>query len=156
MSDWWMRCFRRLRWRTRWSRKRARSRAPRTSGSGSQIAWHELAPRELGQDPGVDPVGLAGKRGEPLGLLRVCDLDLPAASSSWSCTKRAPFHRLDRGANQLPVAFEPQRQTVKAVGVKRHRADVDRRALIVKEMEVETLATEIQTGVQHRSGPPLR
>jgi hypothetical protein len=33
---------------------------------------------ELGKHPGVDPVGLAGRRCEALQLLRIRDLDLPA------------------------------------------------------------------------------
>ena len=39
---------------------------------------HQVAARELGKYPGVDPVGLAGQRREPFHLLRVRDLDLPA------------------------------------------------------------------------------
>jgi len=39
---------------------------------------HQVAAGELGEDPGVDPVGLAGQRCEPFHLLRVGDLDLPA------------------------------------------------------------------------------
>ena len=30
------------------------------------------------------------------------------------------------------------------------------RDLTIEQVEIETLATEIQTGVQHRNGPPLR
>jgi hypothetical protein len=33
--------------------------------------------------------------------------------------------------------------------------NLDRRSVTVEQMEVETLAAEIQTGVQHRNGPPL-
>src|SRR5262249_9847784 len=35
------------------------------------------------------------------------------------------------------------------------RTNLDRRPLRVEQMEVETLATEIQTGVQHCVGPPF-
>ena len=66
----------------------ALARAPHL-GVGQPDRRHELAPGELCQDPGVDPVGLAGKGSEPLGLLRVCDLDLPAMALESSCTKRA-------------------------------------------------------------------
>ena len=34
----WMRFFNITRWRTRWTRNRARSRSARTAGSGSQVA----------------------------------------------------------------------------------------------------------------------
>src|SRR5437667_12859750 len=39
--------------------------------------------------------------------------------------------------------------------IRRSRSDLDRRTLVVEQMEGETLAAEIQTGVQHRNGPPL-
>jgi hypothetical protein len=65
-------------------------------------------------------------------------------------------HRLDRRADRLTVTPEPLGQTTKSVDVRRRRADLDRLSLRVEQVEVETLATEIQSGVQHRSGPPLR
>jgi hypothetical protein len=34
-------------------------------------------------------------------------------------------------------------------------AHLNRHPLTVEQMEVETLATEIQSGVRHRSGPPF-
>jgi hypothetical protein len=39
----------------------------------------ELAARELGQHPGIDPVGLAGQGRQALHLERIRDLHLPAA-----------------------------------------------------------------------------
>jgi hypothetical protein len=65
-------------------------------------------------------------------------------------------HRLDRRADRRTVTREPLRQTTKTVDVRRRRADLDRHALSVEQVEVETFAAQIQTGVQHRSGPPLR
>ncbi len=53
------------------------------------------------------------------------------------------------------MTFKSRRQRVQAIGIWRCGTDLDRRPPNVEEMEVETLATEIQTGVQHRSGPPL-
>jgi hypothetical protein len=38
----------------------------------------QVATCQLGQHPGVDPIGLAGQRRQPLHLLRIGDLDLPA------------------------------------------------------------------------------
>jgi hypothetical protein len=40
---------------------------------------HQIPPRQLGQHPGVDLVGLAGQRRESLDLDRVGDLHRPAA-----------------------------------------------------------------------------
>jgi hypothetical protein len=63
--------------RTRCSRQRARLRSART-WVGQPDRRRQLAAGELGQHPGVDPVGLAGKRRQPFHLLRVRDHHLPA------------------------------------------------------------------------------
>jgi hypothetical protein len=65
-------------------------------------------------------------------------------------------HRLDRRPNRLTVACEPLTQATQTISIWWRRTDLDGRTLGVEQVEVETLATEIQTGVQHRSGPPLR
>ena len=43
------------------------------------------------------------------------------------------------------MTIEPFRQAVQPIGVRRRRADLDRLTVTVEEMEVKTLATEIQT-----------
>src|SRR4030095_6866785 len=53
------------------------------------------------------------------------------------------------------MPLESSRQPEQAVGIRRPGTNIDGRSLTVKQMEVETLAAEIQTGVQHRNGPPL-
>jgi len=117
---------------------------------------HQVTTRELGQHPGVDAVGLAGERREPLHLLRVCDLDLPAGELEPIVHEPCPVHRLDRRPNRSAMTLETLTQAVQAISIRRRCPDLDRRTVDVEEMKVETLATEIQTGVQHRSGPPLR
>jgi hypothetical protein len=64
---------------------------------------HQVAARELGKHPGVDPVGLAGKRRQPLHLLRISDLDLPAGQLEPIVHKACAVHRLDRGADRLAM-----------------------------------------------------
>jgi hypothetical protein len=123
---------------------------------GQPDRWYQIPPRKLGQHPGVDPVGLAGQRREPLHLLRIGDLDLPTRELEPVVHEAGAVHRLDRGADRSAVTREPLTQSTQTIGVRRRRTDVDRRTLSVKQVKVETLATEIQTGVQHRSGPPLR
>ena len=110
---------------------------------------HQIAAGELGQHPGVDPVGLAGQRRQPLHLLRVGDLDLPAGELEPVVHEAGAVHRLDRGADRRAVTIEPLAQAAQTIGVRRRRTDLDRRTLSVEQVEVETLATEIQTGVQH-------
>src|SRR2546425_4855165 len=53
------------------------------------------------------------------------------------------------------MPIESSRQAEQAIGIRRCSTNFDGRSLTVKQMEVETLAAEIQTGVQHRNGPPL-
>ncbi len=50
---------------------------------------HEVTTGKLGQDPGVDPIGLAGERGKPSRCASAIRTSQPA-NSSWSWTKRAP------------------------------------------------------------------
>jgi hypothetical protein len=58
-------------------------------------------------------------------------------------------HRLDRRADRLVVNSETLAQAAQTISIRRRRADLDGRTLGVEQVEVETLATEIQTGVQH-------
>src|SRR4029077_4261791 len=53
------------------------------------------------------------------------------------------------------VTTEPLAQTTQTIRVGRRGTNLDRHTLTVKQMKVETLATEIQTGVQHCNGPPF-
>jgi hypothetical protein len=53
------------------------------------------------------------------------------------------------------VASESLAQAVKSIRVRRGSSNLDGHAVAVEQVEVETLATEIQTGVQHRVGPPF-
>jgi hypothetical protein len=110
---------------------------------------HQLAACELGQHPGVDAVGLARERRQPLHLLRVRDLHLPAGQLEPVVHEAGPVHRLDRRTDPRTMAIKPLRQSAQTVEIRWRRTDLDRRTLGVKQVEVETLATEIQTGVQH-------
>jgi hypothetical protein len=110
---------------------------------------HQLTTGELGQHPRVDPVGLAGQRGQSLHLLRVRDLNLPAGQLEPVVHEARAVHRLDRRADRLAVASETLAQATQTVGVRRRRTDLDSGTLGVEQVEVEALAAEIQTGVQH-------
>jgi hypothetical protein len=72
---------------------------------------HQVATGELGEHPGVDPVGLAGQRCEALRLLRVGDLDLPALKLEPIVHETRTVHRLDRGADRRAVTSEPLAQS---------------------------------------------
>jgi hypothetical protein len=86
---------------------------------------------------------------------RVGDLDLPPAELELVVHEAGAVHRLDRSTNRSAVAIESLAQATESVRVRRRCADLDVRTLCVEQVEVETLAAEIQTGVQHRNGPPL-
>jgi hypothetical protein len=104
---------------------------------------HQVASGELGQHPGVDPVGLAGQRRQSLYLLRVGDLDLPAVALECVVHEARAVHRLDRGADRLAVTSEALAQSVQPIRVRRRGTDLDRRTINVEQVEVETLATKI-------------
>jgi hypothetical protein len=60
-----------------------------------------------------------------------------------------PVHRLNRRADRLVVNGETLAQAAQTVGIRRRPSHLDGRTLGVEQVEVETLAAEIQTGVQH-------
>ena len=122
---------------------------------GQPDRGHELAAGELCQHPGVDAVGLAGQGREPLHLLRIGDLDLPAGQLEPVVDEAGTVHRLDRRPNRLTMTLESSRQPAQAVGIGRGRAHLNGDTARVEQMEVEAFAAEIQTGVQHELGPPL-
>jgi hypothetical protein len=80
---------------------------------------HQVAAGELGEHPGVDAVGLARERCEPLDLLRVGDLDLPAGELEPVVHEAGAVHRLDRGADRRAVAIDARAQAAKPVCVRR-------------------------------------
>jgi len=86
---------------------------------------HQVRAGEFGQHPGVDPVGLAGKRRQPLHLLRVRDLDLPARELEPVVHEAGAVHRLDRREHLLAVAGETIGQAAQTVGVRRRRTHLD-------------------------------
>jgi hypothetical protein len=137
------RCFKLERWRTRCSRQRARPRSASDSRIGQPDRRHQIAARQLGEYPGVDPIGLASERRESFYFLRVGDVDLPAGQLEPVVYEAGAVHRLDRCADRRAMTIEPCRQVRQTVDVGRGRTDFDRHALTVKEMKVETLAAEI-------------
>jgi hypothetical protein len=143
------RCFKLERWHTKCSRQR-----PLALGAYARVGQpdrgHQVTPCELGQHPAVDPVGLASQGRQPLDLLRVGDLDLPAVKLEPVVREAGAVHRLDRGADRRVVTIESSRQAEQAVSVWRRGTNLNGRSLTVEQMEVETLATEIQTGVQQK------
>jgi hypothetical protein len=79
----------------------------------------EVAAGELGQHPGVDPVGLARQRREPLHLLRIGDLDLPAVKLEAVVDKAGAVHRLDRRADRVAVSSEALAQVLQTISIRR-------------------------------------
>jgi hypothetical protein len=79
---------------------------------------HQVAAGELSQHPGVNAVGLARERREPLYLLRVGDLDPPAVKLEPIVHEACAVHRLDRCLNRLAVVRETFAQASKSVCVR--------------------------------------
>jgi hypothetical protein len=124
-------------------------------GIGQPDRRHEVAVGERRQHLRVDLVGLARQRGEALDLLGVGDLDRPAFLLKRVVDEPGAGHRLDHGADGLaehlldPVSEPPQR-----VDVGRDGELVEMLTPIGKQADVELSATEIESSVQHVSGPP--
>ena len=71
---------------------------------------HEVAAGELGQHPGVDPVGLARQRRDPPRSLRVRDPHVPPRQLELIVHEPGTVHRLDRRADRFAVTREPPTQ----------------------------------------------
>ena len=73
---------------------------------------------------------------------------------SW--TNRAPV--IDsiaaRTADRPKAPLDTTREAIQAVGVGRHRTDLDALPALIEQAEIQPPAAEIQTSVQHMSGPP--
>ena len=110
---------------------------------------HEVTAGKLGQDPGVDPIGLAGERGKPLRPLCIRDPHVPAGELKLVVDEAGTGHRLDRGQDWTSLAAETVDEVRKAITI--GRASADRGWLAIGEhgVPVETLAAEIKSDVQH-------
>jgi hypothetical protein len=64
-------------------------------GIGQTDLRHQVAAGEFGQHIGIDAVGLAGQRGEPLDPLGVRDTDVEAVQFELVVDEPGPIHRLD-------------------------------------------------------------
>jgi hypothetical protein len=115
---------------------------------------HQIAMREHRQHARVDLVGLARQRRQPLDLLRVGDQHLPPELLERVMDEPRPGHRLDHAAHRQPIATDAPRQAAQAVGVRRGGELREHLAVLGKQTHIESLATQIQSSVQHEDGPP--
>ena len=149
----WMRFFSVVRWRTRCSRKRASSRSRRMLGSGSQIAGtrsrHDSSASTLASILSV----LHASGASPLTFCASAISTSQPCSSSVSCTNRAPFIDSITARTRLPrqrARARPRRPSASGgAAVSR-----DQLAVPVEQADVEPTSTQIQSSVQHESGPP--
>ena len=97
---------------------------------------HEVTAGELGQDPGVDLVGLRGERGVALDLGRIRDRNIPASELEGVVDEARPGHRLDRRAHLLTVAQDAGGQRPQCVGVRADGGHLDRLAALIEHVHV--------------------
>jgi hypothetical protein len=112
---------------------------------------HQIAPRQLGQHPGVDAVGLASQRRQPLDPLRVGE-HVPAVLLERVVHQPRAVHRLDHRTH--PTTSQSPGQAAHAIGVRRHRPLGHHLAVPVEQPDIEPTSTQIQSSVQHQRGPP--
>jgi hypothetical protein len=92
----WIRFFNAVRWRTRCSRQRARSRSARTVGVGSQIAGTRSRRDSSANTQESILSVLQASGASPLTFSRVGDLDPPAGQLQLVVHEPGAVHRLDR------------------------------------------------------------
>ena len=92
----------------------------------------------------VDLVGLACQRRETLDLLGVGDLDRPALLLEGVVDDPRAGHRLDHGADRLPMDFhDSASEPSQRVDVGRHGELVQMFSLVGEHANVELLSTQV-------------
>ena len=116
---------------------------------------HQIPAGQLGQHPGVDLVGLAGQRGQPLDLLRVGDLDLPARQLQLVVHEPGAVHRLDRRVHRpAELRPDPPGQRGQTTRLGQRRGHHQRRPRLVHHMHIQPRSTQVQPDVHHDNRPP--
>src|SRR5664280_1588631 len=116
---------------------------------------YERKPRELGQNPGVDPIGLGGQWSDALDLGCVGDRDIPAVSLERVMDEACPGHRLDRAVHLVTEAQDVGSQPPQPRGIRTDGRHLDGPAVLVQDVHIEPLARQVQSRVQHHSGLPV-
>ena len=123
--------------------------------SGQPDLGDQVAAGQLGQHPGVDPIGLGRQRGQPLDLHRVGDLHLPAAQLELVVDEAGAGHRLDRRRHRLAKLPDPGDQRGQPAGVRRRGRHQHRRACLVHGVHIQTCPPQVQPNVQHEDRAPV-
>jgi len=115
---------------------------------------HQVALGQQREDAGVDLVGLARQRRQALDLRRVSDQHIPAELLELVMHKPSSSHRLDHALHRLTVSQDAARQAAKPVSVRWRGELLNDLSVLRQQADVELLATQIQSSVQHTNGPP--
>jgi hypothetical protein len=145
----WIRFFSAVRWRTRCSRQRARSRSARTAGSGSQIAGTRSRRDSSASTQASIRSVLAASGASPLTKPRVGDLHVPAAQLELVVHEAGAGHRLDRRRHRLAELPDPGDQRGQPAAVRRRGGYQHRRARLIHDMHIHTRPAQVQPDVQH-------
>jgi hypothetical protein len=101
---------------------------------------HEVPAGELGQDPGVDLVGLGGERGNAFDLGGVRDRNIPASELERVVDEARAGHGLDRSGHLLTSPQDVGGQRPECVDVRADGGHLDRLAALIEHVDVEPLA----------------
>jgi hypothetical protein len=119
-------------------------------GVGQPDRRDQLALAQARQHPRVDLVGLTGQRRQPLDLLRVGDLDLPALLLERVVNQPGPAHRLDHRAHRLPIDHvDPPGQAPQRLRIRRRGELLQVLADLGQQTDIDPASTQIQPGLQH-------
>jgi len=111
---------------------------------GSQIEGTRSRPGELREHPSVELVGLAGQRGEALGLLCVGDLDVPAVQLQVSWTNRAPFIDSITAWTGPPSNLHLLDKVPQPVRVRRAQRGGETSPVVRQDTDVQSLPAQVQ------------
>ena len=116
---------------------------------GQPDRGYQITLRKHRQHPRVDLVGLARQRRQPLDLLRISDQNLPAKPLQRVVNEAGARHRLDHPAHRLAMLPDMTHKTTQAISVRRRGELLDQLPMLREQANIKTLATQIQSSMQH-------
>jgi hypothetical protein len=115
---------------------------------------HEGATGELREHASVDLVRLRCQGREPSDTLGIGDQHVPARELEAVVDEAGAVHRLDGRSHGFAFGGDPPDERAQRTGIGRDGRHQRRRAVITQHVHVEPLSRQVQSGVQHRVGPP--
>ncbi len=110
---------------------------------------HEIASGKFGEHASIDLVGLSSEWRKALGLDCIGDRHVPATELELVVHEAGAVHRLDRCFDGVSERVQARGEGVEGIGIGTHGEDRDHCPVFIEDVDIEPLARQVQSGVQH-------